>query len=234
MAGTGRGRVVVTGGAGRRAARSSRTSSRTATTSSASTSSRPEPADRAAGRRRPHRATAQAVEALRGAEAVVHLAAIPAPGPPPGRARPSAITRRAPTTSSRRRALLGLERVVWASSETVLGLPFEREPPAYAPIDEEHPPRPDFSYALSKLDLGGAGAAVQPLDGHPVRRPPLLERHGAARLRALPRLLGRPAAAALEPLGLRRRARRRAVVPARARGGPRAAPRCSSSRPPTP
>jgi nucleoside-diphosphate-sugar epimerase len=39
---------------------------------------------------------------------------------------------------------------VWASSETVLGLPFD-EPPAYAPIDERHPPRPETSYALSKL-----------------------------------------------------------------------------------
>jgi nucleoside-diphosphate-sugar epimerase len=47
--------------------------------------------------------------------------------------------------------LLGLRRVVWASSETVLGLPFERERPAYAPIDEEHPAYPEFSYALSKL-----------------------------------------------------------------------------------
>jgi nucleoside-diphosphate-sugar epimerase len=47
--------------------------------------------------------------------------------------------------------LLGLARVVWASSETILGLPFDRKPPAYAPIDEEHPPRPESSYALSKL-----------------------------------------------------------------------------------
>ena len=47
--------------------------------------------------------------------------------------------------------LLRLQRVVWASSETILGLPFEREQPSYAPIDEEHPPRPESSYALSKL-----------------------------------------------------------------------------------
>jgi nucleoside-diphosphate-sugar epimerase len=47
--------------------------------------------------------------------------------------------------------LLGLARVVWASSETILGLPFEREHPAYAPMDEEHPPLPESSYALSKL-----------------------------------------------------------------------------------
>ena len=41
-------------------------------------------------------------------------------------------------------------RVVWASSETVLGLPFD-EPPAFAPIDETIEPRPESSYALAKL-----------------------------------------------------------------------------------
>jgi nucleoside-diphosphate-sugar epimerase len=92
----------------------------------------------------------QAVEVLRGAESVVHLAAIPAPG-----LRPDELTFRVNTTSTYNvfsaASTLGLRRVVWASSETVLGLPFEREQPAYAPIDEEHPPYPEFSYALSKL-----------------------------------------------------------------------------------
>jgi nucleoside-diphosphate-sugar epimerase len=40
--------------------------------------------------------------------------------------------------------------VVWASSETVLGLPFDT-PPSFAPIDESIEPRPESSYALSKL-----------------------------------------------------------------------------------
>ena len=44
----------------------------------------------------------------------------------------------------------GLQRVVWASSETVLGLPFDT-PPQFAPIDETIEPRPETSYALSKL-----------------------------------------------------------------------------------
>ena len=43
-----------------------------------------------------------------------------------------------------------MKRVVWASSETVLGLPFDT-PPAFAPIDETIEPRPESSYALSKL-----------------------------------------------------------------------------------
>jgi nucleoside-diphosphate-sugar epimerase len=92
----------------------------------------------------------ETVEVLRGADAVVHLAAIPAPG-----LRPDELTFRVNTTSTYNvfsaAPILGLRRVVWASSETVLGLPFEREQPAYAPIDEEHPPLPNFSYALSKL-----------------------------------------------------------------------------------
>lgn len=92
----------------------------------------------------------EAIEALRGAESVVHLAAIPAP-----RLRPDELTFRVNTTSTYNvfsaAPLVGLRRVVWASSETILGLPFEREQPAYAPIDEEHPAYPEFSYALSKL-----------------------------------------------------------------------------------
>jgi len=39
--------------------------------------------------------------------------------------------------------------VVWASSETTLGLPFDT-PPDYAPVDEKHM-RPESSYALSKV-----------------------------------------------------------------------------------
>ena len=43
-----------------------------------------------------------------------------------------------------------MRRVVWASSETVLGLPFDT-PPEFAPIDETIEPRPESSYSLSKL-----------------------------------------------------------------------------------
>jgi nucleoside-diphosphate-sugar epimerase len=44
----------------------------------------------------------------------------------------------------------GVKRVVWASSETVLGLPFDT-PPAFAPIDETIEPHPESAYSLSKL-----------------------------------------------------------------------------------
>jgi nucleoside-diphosphate-sugar epimerase len=42
-----------------------------------------------------------------------------------------------------------LERVVWASCETTLGLPFD-EPPRHAPVDKDHYPVPTSTYALSK------------------------------------------------------------------------------------
>jgi nucleoside-diphosphate-sugar epimerase len=91
----------------------------------------------------------QTAEALAGANAVVHLAAIPAP------------ELRTPAETFRINALStynvfaaaeanGLKRVVWASSETVLGLPFDI-PPLFAPIDETIEVRPETSYALSKV-----------------------------------------------------------------------------------
>jgi nucleoside-diphosphate-sugar epimerase len=38
---------------------------------------------------------------------------------------------------------------VWASSETVLGLPFDTPPP-YIPVDEDYPARPESTYSLGK------------------------------------------------------------------------------------
>lgn len=91
----------------------------------------------------------QALEALSGAEAVVHFAAIPAP-----ELRPAGETFRINALSTYNVFAAaerhGMRRVVWASSETVLGLPFDT-PPAFAPIDESIDPRPESSYALSKL-----------------------------------------------------------------------------------
>jgi nucleoside-diphosphate-sugar epimerase len=91
----------------------------------------------------------QCHELLARADALVHFAAIPAP-----KMRPAGETFRnnALSTYNVFSAAVerGVGRVVWASSETVLGLPFD-EPPAFVPIDESHPPRPETSYALSKL-----------------------------------------------------------------------------------
>lgn len=44
----------------------------------------------------------------------------------------------------------GVKNVVFASSETLLGCPFDAPPP-YLPIDEKYASRPESSYALSKL-----------------------------------------------------------------------------------
>lgn len=92
----------------------------------------------------------QTIEALHGAAGVVHLAAIPAPG-----LQSEEVTFRVNMASTYNvfsaATMLGLKRVVWASSETTLGLPFDREQPAYVPIDEDHPLYPESSYALSKV-----------------------------------------------------------------------------------
>jgi nucleoside-diphosphate-sugar epimerase len=92
----------------------------------------------------------ETVEALHGADAVVHLAANPNPT---GWTEERMFRHNTTTTYNVFRAatVLGFERVVWASSETTLGLPFEREQPRYAPIDEQHPLFPETSYALSKV-----------------------------------------------------------------------------------
>ena len=91
----------------------------------------------------------QAFDALSGAQAVVHLAAIPAP-----EVRPASETFRINMLSTYNVFAAAeahrLTRVVYASSETILGLPFD-VPPAFAPIDETHPPRPESSYSLAKL-----------------------------------------------------------------------------------
>ena len=43
----------------------------------------------------------------------------------------------------------GIKKIVYASSETVLGLPFDVDPP-YIPVDEEYPARPESTYSLVK------------------------------------------------------------------------------------
>lgn len=84
-----------------------------------------------------------------GADAVVHMAAIPAPGRHPNAVifENNMVSTYNVFEAARR---VGIKNVVWASSETVLGLPFDTPPP-YAPVDEEYPGRPESAYSLSKL-----------------------------------------------------------------------------------
>jgi len=85
-------------------------------------------------------------DTLPGIEAVVHLAAIPSPAHATADQvfRTNVTSTHAVFSAARR---LGLQRIVWASSETTLGLPFHR-PPDYAPVDEPHI-YPETSYAGS-------------------------------------------------------------------------------------
>ena len=104
----------------------------------------------------------QALEVLRGVDAVVHLANIPAPG-----LQTPAVTFNTNMAMNfnifHAAASSGLRRVVWASSETTLGLYFgvtrqqfpslevDCPPPRYAPVDVDHYPFPTVTYALSKV-----------------------------------------------------------------------------------
>ena len=81
-------------------------------------------------------------------DAVVHLAAIPAPGIAPNAATfaNNVLSTYHVLEAAR---VAGITRVVTASSETVLGLPFDTPPP-YLPIDEDYRVRPESSYSLGK------------------------------------------------------------------------------------
>jgi nucleoside-diphosphate-sugar epimerase len=92
----------------------------------------------------------QAAEVLAGMDAVVHIANHPAPDlVPPTRTFADNVTMNFNVLNGAVAA--GLSRVVWASSETTLGLPFNDNPPEYVPVDEQHYPRSTTAYALSKV-----------------------------------------------------------------------------------
>ena len=83
-----------------------------------------------------------------GLDAVVHLAAIPAPGIRSDVAtfhNNIAVTFNVMWAAIR----LGITRIVTASSETVQGLPFD-VPPPYLPVDEAYAARPESVYSLVK------------------------------------------------------------------------------------
>lgn len=90
----------------------------------------------------------EAMDVLTGAEAVIHLANIPA-----DRIHTDSHTLNANLLMNDNVFLaawkLALKRVVYASSETTLGLPFDEV--NYVPVDEDHYPLPNSTYALSKV-----------------------------------------------------------------------------------
>ncbi|MBZ0227083.1 MAG: NAD(P)-dependent oxidoreductase [Bauldia sp.] len=79
---------------------------------------------------------------------VVHLAAIAAPGQATNHVTFSVNTLSTYNIFEAARQL-GIRNVVWASSETVFGIPYPRGP-AHVPVDEEIE-RPETAYSLSKL-----------------------------------------------------------------------------------
>ncbi len=86
-----------------------------------------------------------------GVDAIAHLAAIPRPI----HHSPDQVFRTnimATFNIFEAAAVLGIPRVVYVSSMSVLGLPFSYKPIRYAyfPIDEDHPGAPQDAYALSK------------------------------------------------------------------------------------
>lgn len=90
--------------------------------------------------------------ALSGADAVVHLAAIPV-----AYSHPNEVTFQNNVMSTynilEAAAGLGIKKAVIASSESSYGLVFSKQnlKPEYVPMDEEHPRLPEDSYGLSKI-----------------------------------------------------------------------------------
>ena len=84
------------------------------------------------------------------ADAVIHLAGIPAPGLAPDTVtfQNNMMTTYNVFSAATR---LGIKRVVWASSETTYGLPFTRVPPRFVPVTEDHPLAPETGYGLAKV-----------------------------------------------------------------------------------
>jgi nucleoside-diphosphate-sugar epimerase len=106
-----------------------------------------------------------AVEILDGVDAVAHLANIPAPElftPAHTLNTNNAMNSNVFLAAAHHR----LRRVVWASSETTLGLPFD-VPPRYAPVDEGHYPVPTSTYALSKIVAEAMAEQISSWSGIP-------------------------------------------------------------------
>ena len=139
---------------------------------------------------------------------VVHLAAIPAPGLATNHV--TFATNMLSTYNMFEAARqLGIRNVVWASSETVYGLPYAKAgPPTCRSTRRSSGLRaPIRSPSCSARE---DGRAILPLGSRAEdHRPPLLQRDGAGGLCALPRFRRGSAQPPLEPVDLYRRPRRR-------------------------
>jgi nucleoside-diphosphate-sugar epimerase len=84
----------------------------------------------------------------KGVDAVIHLAAIPGPSHAPN-ARTFVNNVTCSFNVFQACKHLGIRNIVWASSETLLGVPFDSAPP-YVPVDEDYLARPEWTYSLGK------------------------------------------------------------------------------------
>jgi len=102
------------------------------------------------------------LDALRGVDAVVHLASDPRADAADEASRGAALfSHNTTVTFNVMWAVghLGTPRLVWASSQQVFGWPWQALSPTYLPLDEHHPRHPQNGYALSKV-------ACEELAGH--------------------------------------------------------------------
>ncbi|MCX5496759.1 NAD(P)-dependent oxidoreductase [Kaistia dalseonensis] len=115
------------------------------------------------------------VMALKGADVVVHGAAIPRPT---GRTATDVFSTNIALAYNAVEAcvVLGIRRLIYASSFSVLGFPFFVKPIDihYLPVDEAHPNAPQDAYALSKTlgeDIIDAAVRRGALDAVSLRMP---------------------------------------------------------------
>ena len=163
-----------------------------------------------------------AFAAVRGHDAVIHAAAIPEPTRNP----PHVVFHNnlmATFNVIEAAVRFGVPRVVNVSSETVPGFFFpEREfLPDYAPVDEEHPIRPQDPYATAKHfgeQLMDAAVRRSDLTGVSIR-PSWVQWEGNYARNLAPALRDPEGTPSREPVGLHRRLRprRRAAARRRAR-----------------
>ena len=144
----------------------------------------------------------QTAEALAGYDAVVHLAAIPAPGirPPADTFRNNVLSTynvfAAAEANGLRARRLGVERD--------RPRPPVRHAAAVRADRRDHRAAPGDELRALEARRRDARDPVQPANRDPDRGPEDLEHHGARRLRPVPLVLGRRHAAQVEPVGLRR------------------------------
>ncbi|HZT06118.1 MAG TPA: NAD(P)-dependent oxidoreductase [Chloroflexota bacterium] len=130
----------------------------------------------------------QVIGALQGADAVIHLAALPAPG-----FATDDVTFRTNVLGTfnvhEAAARLGIRRVVSASSTAALGWVYRKREflPSYLPIDENHPLAPQDAYGLSKQageDVARSYAGRADMETVSIRPPGVLTPEQMADLRA--------------------------------------------------